>query len=146
MNRLILATAIAACTSAAQAADFSLRLIGEHSIATGTLFDGVEFGGISGLDRAADGNFWAISDDRGGERGTPRFYDLSLDYDATGFHGVAINRQINMQRPDGSAFPASSRTVDRKASASRRTAIFTGRPRATGAPRLPAATNPSCAK
>ena len=112
MNRLILATAIAACTSAAQAADFSLRLIGEHSIATGTLFDGVEFGGISGLDRAADGNFWAISDDRGGERGTPRFYDLSLDYDATGFHGVAINRQINMQRPDGSAFPASSRTVD----------------------------------
>ena len=50
----------------------SLRLIGDYSIKTKTLFDGVEFGGISGLDRAPDGSYWAISDERGGERGTPR--------------------------------------------------------------------------
>lgn len=93
-------------------ADFSLRLIGEKSIPTGTLFSGVEFGGISGIDHAADGTFWALSDDRGGERGTPRFYNLSLAYDASGFHGVRVNSQTFMQRPDGTTFPANARTVD----------------------------------
>ena len=70
----------------AEAADFSLRYIGQQSVPTGTLFEGVEFGGISALDRAADGSYYALSDDRGGERGTPRFYQLGLDYDASGFH------------------------------------------------------------
>src|SRR6218665_2512895 len=59
----------------------SLRLVGSTSIPTGTLYEGVEFGGISGLDRDPDGSYWAISDDRGGERGTPRFYNLSIDVD-----------------------------------------------------------------
>jgi hypothetical protein len=49
----------------------SLRLIGDYSIKTKTLFDGVEFGGISGLDRAPDGSYWAISDERGGEGRAP---------------------------------------------------------------------------
>lgn len=112
MKKLILSAAIAALASGAQAADFSLRVIGATSLPTGTLYQGVEFGGISGIDRAADGSYWAISDDRGGERGTPRFYNLSLDYDASGFHGVRINSQTFMQRPDGSTFPANARTVD----------------------------------
>lgn len=94
------------------AADFSLRLIGEKSIPTGTLFSGVEFGGISGIDHAGDGTFWALSDDRGGERGTPRFYNLSLGYDTSGFHSVTVNSQTFMQRPDGMTFPANARTVD----------------------------------
>ena len=75
---LILGVAV----STAQAADFSLRLIGQQSLPTGTLFQSVEFGGISGLERASDGNYWALSDERGGERGTPRFYNISLNYDA----------------------------------------------------------------
>ncbi len=112
MKKLILSAAIAALATGAQAADFSLRVIGATSLPTGTLYQGVEFGGISGIDRAADGSYWAISDDRGGERGTPRFYNLSLDYDASGFHGVRINSQTFMQRPDGSTFPANARTVD----------------------------------
>ncbi|EGK71171.1 hypothetical protein METUNv1_02558 [Methyloversatilis universalis FAM5] len=112
MNKLILSAAIAALASGAQAADFSLRVIGATSLPTGTLYQGVEFGGISSIDRAADGSYWAISDDRGGERGTPRFYNLSLDYDASGFHGVRINSQTFMQRQDGSTFPANARTVD----------------------------------
>ncbi len=112
MKKLILSAAIAALATGAQAADFSLRVIGATSLPTGTLYQGVEFGGISGIDRAADGRYWAISDDRGGERGTPRFYNLSLDYDASGFHGVRINSQTFMQRPDGSTFPANARTVD----------------------------------
>ena len=112
MKKLILSAAIAALASGAQAADFSLRVIGATSLPTGTLYQGVEFGGISGIDRAADGSYWAISDDRGGERGTPRFYNLSLDYDAAGFNGVAINSQTYMQRPDGTTFPSNARTVD----------------------------------
>ncbi len=112
MKKLLLATAVALSVGAAQAADFSLRVIGATSLPTGTLFQGVEFGGISGLDHAADGTYWAIADDRGGERGTPRFYNLSLDYDAAGFNGVAINSQTYMQRPDGTTFPSNARTVD----------------------------------
>lgn len=96
----------------AHAADFTLNLLGSTSIATGTLFQGVEFGGISGLDRAADGSYWAISDDRGGERGTPRFYNLSLNYSASGFQSVVVNSMTYMQRPDGSLFPSTTRTVD----------------------------------
>ena len=95
----------------------SLKLLGTTSIPTGTLFDSVEFGGISGLDRAGDGSYWAISDDRGGERGTPRFYNLSIDYGDTGATQVAvkINRLANMQREDGTPFPSTARTVDPEA-------------------------------
>jgi len=112
MLALCVSAAVGALSSGAGAADFSLRLIGEASIPTGTLFEGVEFGGISGLDRAADGTYWALSDDRGGERGTPRFYNIALDYDAGAFHGVTINTQAFMQRPDGTTFPSNARTVD----------------------------------
>lgn len=112
MKKLLLATAVALSFGAAQAADFSLRVIGATSVPTGTQFQGVEFGGISGIDRAANGSYWAIADDRGGERGTPRFYNLSLDYDAAGFNGVTINSQTYMQRPDGTTFPSNARTVD----------------------------------
>ncbi|MDP2867182.1 esterase-like activity of phytase family protein [Methyloversatilis sp.] len=112
MKKTLLVALVATFAGHALAADFSLRVIGEQRIATGTLFEGVEFGGISGLDRAADGRYWAISDDRGGERGTPRFYNLSLDYDAAGFNGVTLNSQTFMQRPDGSTFPSNARTVD----------------------------------
>lgn len=112
MKKTLLVALLATFAGHALAADFSLRVIGEQRIATGTLFEDVEFGGISGLDRAADGRYWAISDDRGGERGTPRFYNLSLDYDAAGFNGVTVNSQTYMQRPDGSTFPSNARTVD----------------------------------
>lgn len=116
-----LAVALVACggnddgNNAGESRVASLKLIGTASIPTGTLFEGVEFGGISGLDQATDGSFWAISDDRGGERGTPRFYNLSIDYAATGPVTVKINRQTYMQREDGSSFPASARTVDPEA-------------------------------
>ncbi len=99
--------------AAAGAADIQLRFIGQQSIPTGTLYGGVEFGGISGLDLdRRTGTYWAISDDRGGERGTPRFYNLSLSFDAAGFSAAAINGQAFMRRPDGTPFPATARTVD----------------------------------
>lgn len=90
----------------------SLRLIGTQSIPTKTQFQGVEFGGISGLDRAPDGTYWAISDERGGERGTPRFYSLSIDIDATSFKGVTINKMVYMKGPDGNTLSSTTRTVD----------------------------------
>src|SRR6218665_1654186 len=93
----------------------ALRLLGAAAIPTGTLFEGVEFGGISGLDRAADGSYWALSDDRGGDGRVPRFYNLSIDYEASGNVSVQINRQTAMLRGDGSAFPAATRTVDPEA-------------------------------
>lgn len=89
-----------------------LRLIGDYTLPTGQRFDGVEFGGISGIDRAPDGSYWAVSDDRGGERGTPRFYSLSLDFDATGFKGVDIRKMVYLQGPDGQVLPSTARTVD----------------------------------
>ena len=110
---LIAPLAALALPVAASATDIQLRLIGQQSIPTGTLYEGVEFGGISGLDLdRRTGTYWAISDDRGGERGTPRFYNLSLDYDAAGFSGVSINSQAFMRRPDGTTFPSTARTVD----------------------------------
>lgn len=93
----------------------SLKLIGVASVPTGTMFAGVEFGGISGLDQAADGSYWAISDDRGGERGTPRFYNLSIDYGSTGPVTVTVKQQKFMLREDSTPFPANARTVDPEA-------------------------------
>ncbi|WP_200843613.1 esterase-like activity of phytase family protein [Pantoea sp. 18069] len=90
----------------------ALRVLGSASLPTGTLYQGVEFGGISGLDKAADGTYWAISDDRGGERGTPRFYNLSIDYESNSPVQVKINRQLHMLQPDGTTFSSSARTVD----------------------------------
>ncbi len=90
----------------------SLRLIGDFSIRTKTLFEGVEFGGISGIDRAADGTYWAISDERGGERGIPRFYSLSIDFDATAFRSVTINKMVYIKGPDGNNLSGTTRTVD----------------------------------
>jgi hypothetical protein len=90
----------------------SLRLIGEQSIKTKTLFEGVEFGGISGIDRAPDGSYWAVSDERGGERGTPRFYQLAIDFDATAFKRVSITKMVYMKGPDGSNLSGTTRTAD----------------------------------
>lgn len=110
---LALACALAACGGSDGAEGIGgLRLIGDYAIKTKTLYDGVEFGGISGIDRAPDGTYWAISDERGGERGTPRFYSLSLDFDAARFKGVSINKMVSIQGPDGKPLSSTTRTVD----------------------------------
>jgi len=93
----------------------AVHLLGTAEIPAGTLVDGVEFGGISGLDRALDGGFWALSDDRGGDKGAPRLYRLSIDYGSTGVVSVKIHRQITLLRPDDSPFPVTAKTVDPEA-------------------------------
>lgn len=87
----------------------SLRWIGSFTLPTGTLFEGVEFGGISGLDRAPDGRYWAISDNRE----MPRIYLLRIDLDQRGLHGVRIEQMVMLRGPDGQPLPA--RTADPEA-------------------------------
>lgn len=110
---VVLAGALAACGGSDGGERIGgLRLIGDYSIKTKTMFEGVEFGGISGIDRAPDGTYWAISDERGGERGTPRFYALSIDFDATRIKSVGISKMVYLRGPDGKPLPSTARTVD----------------------------------
>jgi hypothetical protein len=82
----------------------SLRWIGSFTLPTGTQFEGLAFGGISGLDRASDGSYWAISDNRD----TPRMYKLRIDLDQHGLHGVRIERMVTLRGADGQPLPARS--------------------------------------
>ncbi|MDC7742311.1 esterase-like activity of phytase family protein [Rhizobium binxianense] len=92
------------------AAGISLYYLGEFVIPTGHMENGVEFGGISGLDfDAATGHYIAISDDRS-ERAPARFYVLDIDVDASGLKGVSIVRQVTLKDKNGQPFAA--KTVD----------------------------------
>ena len=86
-----------------------LRWIGRFALPTGTLFEGLPFGGISGLDRAPDGRYWALSDNRD----TPRTYALRMDLDQRGLHAVHIEQMVKLRGPDGQTLPA--RTADTEA-------------------------------
>jgi hypothetical protein len=96
----------------AAADDLGLRLVGTYELPTGTDFEGLEFGGISAIDRASDGRYYALSDDRGGEHGAPRFYVLDIRVDETGIEGVDILAMEHMRQLDGTEFPGDARTVD----------------------------------
>lgn len=87
----------------------SLRWIGSFNLPTGTVFEGTEFGGISGLDRAPDGTYWALSDDRE----APRMYALRIDLDQHGLHAVQIDQVVKLLSADGQPLPA--RTADPEA-------------------------------
>lgn len=106
------AVGLAGCGGGGDASDTigSVRLIGDYSIKTKTLFNDVEFGGISGLSLAPDGSYWAISDDRG-EIGAPRFYKLGIDFDDKAFKSVTINSMVSLKGRDGQPL-SRARTVD----------------------------------
>ncbi|TCU34215.1 esterase-like activity of phytase family protein [Rhizobium azibense] len=92
------------------AANISLTYLGEFVIPTGHRENGVEFGGISGLDfDAATGHYIAISDDRS-ETGPARFYELAVDVDGAGLKGIAVVKQVTLK--DRSGKPFARRTVD----------------------------------
>src|SRR6476661_1425169 len=56
-------------------ASISLAYVGSYTIASGTAFDGIDYGGISGLDfDAASNRYLALSDDRS-EKAPARFYE-----------------------------------------------------------------------
>ncbi len=90
----------------------TLRLIGDYEIKTKTMFQGEEFGGISAIDQSPDGHFWALSDERGGGHGGPRFYSLSIDLDSDAIHQVTIDKMVYLKNEQGERLPADKPTID----------------------------------
>ncbi|MBT8208436.1 MAG: esterase-like activity of phytase family protein, partial [Acidimicrobiia bacterium] len=83
-----------------------LELLGEVGIATGTLFDGVEVGGISAIAHVGGDSYLALSDDRS-EIAPARFYDLEIDVsDGSLDEGdVAIVDSTELSTPGFGSFP-----------------------------------------
>jgi len=89
-------------------AAIGLQFVGEFSIATGTMFDGVEFGGISGLSfDASTGRYLGISDDRS-EKAPARFHELQIDASATGITDVKVTKTVTLKDKNGEPFAAKS--------------------------------------
>ncbi|MDQ0133298.1 hypothetical protein J2T08_001199 [Neorhizobium galegae] len=87
-------------------AAIELSFAGEFTIPTGTLFDGVEFGGLSGIDYdPARNRYIAISDDRS-ERAPARFYELSIEATAAGITDVKVVKTVTLKDRNGEAFAA----------------------------------------
>ncbi|EJZ21636.1 esterase-like activity of phytase family protein, partial [Rhizobium sp. Pop5] len=104
------ATFETACPFGDCAAGISLSYLGEFVIPTGQMENGVEFGGISGLDfDAATGHYIAISDDRS-DKAPARFYELDVDVDASSLKGVSILKHVTLKDNNGEPFAA--KTVD----------------------------------
>ncbi len=105
-------------------------LVGEFVLPIGLKLNGIEFGGISGLDYdPAQNVYYAISDDRS-EKAPARFYKLKLDIDASGIHGLDILETNTLLDAEGKLLQ--SRMSMRKAFASTLKARrFTGPAKAT---------------
>jgi hypothetical protein len=102
-----------ACAGLAQAQ--TLTYLGQQIVPTGHLYSGTTVGGLSGIDRKANGNYLAISDDRSGIN-PARFYELTLDLNqfvrsaTPGFAGVGFVGVTTLLKPDGTPF--GTNTVD----------------------------------
>lgn len=78
--------------------------LGKYSLPTGFKINGIEFGGISGLDYdPAQDIFYAISDDRS-EFAPARFYKLKLDINAAGINGLDIIETVELRNAEGKTF------------------------------------------
>ena len=92
--------------------------LGQQIVPTGHNFSGTTVGGLSGIDRKANGNYLAISDDRSAVN-PARFYEISLDLaqfvrsPAPGFAGVGFVNATTLLKPDGTPF--ATNTVDPEA-------------------------------
>ncbi|MGY5776889.1 esterase-like activity of phytase family protein [Rhizobium sp. LEGMi135b] len=85
-------------------AGISLSYLGNYDIPTGFMENGVEVGGLSGIDfDPSTGRYIAISDDRS-EKAPARFYDLDIDVDASGLKGVTVVDHVTLKDKDGQPF------------------------------------------
>lgn len=102
-----------ACAGVVQAQ--TLTYLGQQIVPTGQVYSGTTVGGLSGIDRKANGNYLAISDDRSGIN-PARFYELTLDLNqfvrsaTPGFAGVGFAGVTTILKPDGTPF--GTNTVD----------------------------------
>lgn len=95
-------------TSGPARAEADIRVIGEFSISTGLRIDGVEFGGLSGLDYDPDTQrFLALSDDRA-DRGPARFYELAIELDAYGIAAFEVINTIELRDFGEKPYPKGS--------------------------------------
>ncbi len=91
-------------------AGISLSYLGEYDIPTGFRENGVEVGGLSGIEfDPSTGHYISISDDRS-ERAPARFYDLDIDVGADGLKGVTVLDHVTLKDKNGQPF--AFRTVD----------------------------------
>jgi len=91
-------------------AGVSLSYLGSYDIPTGFTENGVEVGGLSGIEfDPSTSRHIAISDDRS-EKAPARFYHLDIDIGADGLKGVAVLDHVTLQDKDGQPF--ASRKVD----------------------------------
>lgn len=91
-------------------AGISLSYLGEYDIPTGFTENGIEVGGLSGIDfDPSTGHYISISDERS-ERAPARFYDLDIDVGAGGLKGVAVLDHVTLKDKNGQPF--AFRTVD----------------------------------
>ncbi|WP_367024286.1 esterase-like activity of phytase family protein [Aliikangiella maris] len=108
----LLATSLAALLSASINAHQSMKIefIGEATFATGYHYNGVQVGGLSGIDfDQANQSFIAISDDRG-QLGPVRYYDLTIDL-SDGYLNegdIAFTGMTEILDKDGSSFAPAS--------------------------------------
>tara|TARA_R110000868_G_scaffold58122_1_gene179305 strand:+ start:91507 stop:92580 length:1074 start_codon:yes stop_codon:yes gene_type:complete len=84
--------------------DHNLTILGTYVIPSGLQIDGVEFGGISGLDYQPEtGKFIAISDDRS-QKAPARFYDIDINLSKDGITGINIAAMHSLQNAQGQAW------------------------------------------
>jgi len=84
----------------------AIELLEQITIPTGTTFQDTEIGGLSGLVYdATNGVYYAISDDRGSENSTSRFYTLEINVE-TG--DITFTDVTNLTNADGNPFPSGS--------------------------------------
>ncbi|KAA1178566.1 esterase-like activity of phytase family protein [Rhizobium tropici] len=85
-------------------AGIGLSYLGNYDIPTGFMENGVEVGGLSGIDfDPATGRYFAISDDRS-EKAPARFYDLDIDVDASVLKSVTVIDHVTLKDKDGQPF------------------------------------------
>lgn len=91
------------CATALEQLDF----IGEYSLPTSTSYQGILFGGISGLYFDAEKSiYYGISDARNTKQeGVSRFYTLTMDIDKQGIHNVNITGMKNLLNKAGEVWP-----------------------------------------
>ncbi|MCF6215355.1 MAG: esterase-like activity of phytase family protein [Emcibacter sp.] len=89
----------------AHAAEMTLDYIGQQVIPHDWAYKDTVVGGLSSLDYIAEtDSYVAISDDRS-ESNPARFYELKLDFEASGFKAWHLSDMHFMKQPDGSMFP-----------------------------------------
>ena len=113
--RIVASILALVCAIPARAAPPPLELIASTAIPQGSRFRGIEIGGLSGLDRLPDGDYLAISDDKGDGR-PPRFYRLAIRIDAPRHRmQVRVRGQVVLRDAQGVPFPTDRKLVDPEA-------------------------------